>query len=130
MKFCLLLCALVPAFAQTNAGTITGTIFDPSQAVVDGVKVTVHNLATNVAQTATSNSAGVYSLPALEPGTYRITLEKAGFQRQGRVECLVFHHWPLHSSATSRKEFREFEMVIRTHARKGSWSTIPLMMQQ
>jgi hypothetical protein len=89
MRFLLCLAALLPAYAQTNAGSITGTVFDPSRAVMDGVKVTVHNLATNVAQPATSNHAGIYSLPALEPGTYRITLEKPGFQKQIREPIRV-----------------------------------------
>src|ERR1017187_2127152 len=67
--------------AQTNEGQITGTIFDATKAVMDGVKITASNLATNVTQTATSNKDGVYSLPALQPGSYRVTLEKAGFKK-------------------------------------------------
>ena len=76
-------------FAQTNAGAITGTVSDTSQAVIAGVKVSVHNLATNVAQAATTNSAGVYSIPALEPGSYRLTLEKQGFQKLNREPIRV-----------------------------------------
>jgi hypothetical protein len=89
-RLVLLLAVCLPAaFPQSNTGTIIGTVFDTSQAVMDSVKVTAMNLATNVVQTATSNSAGIYSLPALEPGTYRLTLEKAGFQKLDREPITV-----------------------------------------
>ncbi len=79
-----ILSALVTApamLAQTNAGTITGTVYDQSKAVIDHVQVTATHLATNVVQSATTNKDGVYSLPALEPGTYRLVLEKTGFKK-------------------------------------------------
>jgi len=78
MRFAALFCACLPLFAQTNAGTITGTVFDATQAVIEGVKVTAHNLATNVAQPATTNASGVYSLPALEPGALGSGHEHSG----------------------------------------------------
>ncbi len=87
--FLLLSLAAAPLLAQTNAGSITGTVTDTTQAVIGGVKITVHNLATNVSQTATTNGSGIYSIPALEPGSYRITLEKAGFQRLNREPIKV-----------------------------------------
>jgi hypothetical protein len=49
-------------------------VTDPQQSAVAGAKITAINLATNVQQTAASSSVGLYSLPALEPGTYRLTL--------------------------------------------------------
>ena len=76
-------------FAQTNTGSITGTVHDQQSAVMEGVKLTVTNLATNVKQTATSSNAGVYSLPALEPGTYRIAAEIAGFNKLTREPIQV-----------------------------------------
>src|SRR5260370_10163082 len=79
------LLAICPALsAQTNTGTVTGTVIDASKAAVTAVKVTATNLATNVTQTATTNSDGVYSLPALEPGTYRLTLQNEGFKKDSR----------------------------------------------
>src|SRR6185436_2476656 len=62
----LLLLVSTGLFAQTNTGSISGTVHDQQSAVMEGVKLTVTNLATNVKQTATSSNAGVYSLPALE----------------------------------------------------------------
>jgi Carboxypeptidase regulatory-like domain len=82
--------ALSPAvFAQSNTGAITGTVFDQSQAVMNDVKITATNLGTNVAQTATTNTDGVYSIPALVPGAYRLTLEKAGFKKLIREPITV-----------------------------------------
>ena len=75
--------------AQTNEGQITGTVFDATKAVMDGVKISAANLATNVTQTATSNKDGVYSLPALQPGTYSVTLEKTGFKKLVRQPITV-----------------------------------------
>jgi hypothetical protein len=68
-------------FAQTNAGAITGTVTDQHHAVIDGARVTATNLATNVQQATVTSNAGVYSIPALEPGTYRLTAEMAGFNK-------------------------------------------------
>src|SRR3981189_2605735 len=85
----LLLAFSSAVFAQSNTGTITGTVLDQSQAVMNGVKITATNLGTNVAQTATTNADGVYSIPALEPGAYRLTLEKAGFKKLIREPTTV-----------------------------------------
>src|SRR5215471_18206884 len=86
---CWALAVLPSAFAQSNTGSITGTVFDPAQAVVNGVKITATRLGTNVAQTAITNADGVYSIPALEPGAYRLTLEKTGFNKLIREPITV-----------------------------------------
>ncbi len=71
------------ASAQSSAGTITGTVYDQSKSVVAQVAITAIRTATNVSQSATSNKDGLYSLPSLEPGTYRLTLEKHRLQEIG-----------------------------------------------
>jgi Carboxypeptidase regulatory-like domain len=85
----LLLCTAGTAFGQSNAGSITGTVFDQQQAVLTKVKVTATNLATNVTQTTVSSSAGAYTIPALEPGSYSVTAELTGFQKLIRTPILV-----------------------------------------
>ena len=77
------------AFAQSNKGQIIGTIADQQSAVLAGVKITAINTATNVQQSAVSSSAGIYSMPALEPGAYRLTAELAGFNRLNRDGIIV-----------------------------------------
>jgi hypothetical protein len=76
-------CALSLAgllFAQTERGTISGAVNDPTGAVVPGAKVTITNIATNVTNALVSNETGGYIAPNLPPGTYRIRVEKEGFR--------------------------------------------------
>jgi hypothetical protein len=68
------------AFAQGERATITGTVTDSTQAVVPGAAVVARNIATNVTNSAETNSAGIYVIPALPPGTYDLTVEKQGFR--------------------------------------------------
>jgi hypothetical protein len=69
------------AFAQTtiSSGSITGTVADPSGAVVGGAKVVITNLATSHALTLTSNAAGAYTSGALDPGAYKVQVSAKGF---------------------------------------------------
>lgn len=69
------------AYAQsTSAGTITGTVTDPSGAVVPGAVITVTDPATKTRRTTTTNAQGLFVLPNVAPGTYDVTTTKAGFQ--------------------------------------------------
>src|SRR5262245_17154384 len=69
------------AFAQTNRGGISGTVFDKNGAVIAGATVTVTNVGTNRSQAITTSSDGTYSFPSLEPVVYRITAEAPGFKK-------------------------------------------------
>ena len=68
------------AFAQAGRGGISGTITDPSGAVVPRAKVTVHDPATGAAQQTVSSAAGLYSFVSLSPGTYQVTASLKGFE--------------------------------------------------
>ena len=70
----------IPASAQYNAG-FQGVVSDSSGAVVPGVNVVAHNLASGVPYTATSNQDGVYHITNLPPGTYTLSAEKEGFEK-------------------------------------------------
>jgi len=67
------------ASAQSNKGTITGTVTDPNGAVVKDAKIVVTNTATGEAREATTNDDGSYAIPALDPGIYRLTVDGSGF---------------------------------------------------
>src|SRR6266481_9901771 len=69
------------ASAQKTSGTITGTLTDPSGAVVPGATVSVVNERTAAARETMTNEEGSFSLPELEAGTYRLTVNKAGFKK-------------------------------------------------
>jgi hypothetical protein len=86
----LLLCLPLRMAAQTGLATLSGTVTDPSGAVIAKASVTVTNEATNVAQKTQTNGAGVYVVPALPPGLYRMVVEHQGF-KQIEVEDLELH---------------------------------------
>ena len=65
-----------------STGTLQGTVTDASGAVVAGAKVTATETKTGVSRSVTSDSAGSYALPALNPGTYRLVVNAAGMQAQ------------------------------------------------
>ena len=68
-------------WAQSDRGTITGTVTDPSGAVIAGASVTAINTATGVSTKTTTSSAGNYQVPLLRAGRYEITVEQAGLKR-------------------------------------------------
>jgi hypothetical protein len=66
---------------QTAAtGAISGTITDPSGAVLDGAKVTVTSNTTGATVTAGTSHTGNYLFPLLPPGSYRVEASKPGFK--------------------------------------------------
>ncbi|HYM09212.1 MAG TPA: carboxypeptidase regulatory-like domain-containing protein [Bryobacterales bacterium] len=67
-------------FAQSERGTITGTVLDPSGAVVPGARITVTNTATNVASQTVGTDSGDYTAANLPVGQYSIRVEKEGFK--------------------------------------------------
>ena len=70
---------LCPSLARAQNSVITGTVADPSGAVIPGAAVKLHNIKTGVDQTAQTNPAGVYRIETV-PGVYDISVEKAGFK--------------------------------------------------
>jgi len=72
------------AFSQTSTTSLSGTVYDPSGAVVVGAKVTAVNDATGVPLSQVTNSAGLYSFPSVGVGMYTLTVEMAGFRTTRR----------------------------------------------
>jgi hypothetical protein len=66
--------------AQSQQAQLTGNITDSSGALVPGVQVTVTNIATADIRTTTSDEAGLYTVPLLDPGKYEIKIRKDGFR--------------------------------------------------
>ncbi len=66
--------------AQTGTSRITGTVTDPTGAVLPNAKVTARNEATGVSYTAQTSSAGSYSFDSLPVGNYEIKVEAQGFR--------------------------------------------------
>jgi hypothetical protein len=77
----IMVCSSLFCLAQTYQGRILGLVTDASGAVITGAKVTVLNTATGVARDLTTNQAGEYVAADLDPGTYSVTVESAGFRK-------------------------------------------------
>ena len=70
----------VSGLAQSNKGTIVGSVKDPQGALVAGAKLTAIHTATGEVREATTDDNGTFTIPNLEPGKYRVSVDAAGFQ--------------------------------------------------
>src|SRR5579864_4448241 len=67
--------------AQTpGTGALTGTVKDPSGAVIPSATITLTNVDTGQARTGTTGADGVYHFNLLPPGNYRVHIEASGFK--------------------------------------------------
>jgi hypothetical protein len=76
-------------WAQSDRGSITGTVMDPSGSAVVGVSVTARNVATSIVTAAVSGSAGDYTIPLLLAGTYEVSAEQTGFKKYVEPSVVV-----------------------------------------
>ena len=70
------------AWAQDSFGNINGAVTDSSGAVLAGVQVKAFNSATNVASQTRTSSEGIFKIPTLLPGDYRVELSRDGFSTE------------------------------------------------
>ncbi len=78
----LLIAALaISTAAQSNKGSITGTVRDQQGAAIVGATVVVTNTETNAERTVTTNDDGGYDVPLLDPGNYRVAVSQTNFSR-------------------------------------------------
>jgi hypothetical protein len=66
--------------AQSPNATITGRITDPSKAAVTGAQVIATNVDTGIQQSTTTGAEGLYTIVSLNPGNYKLEVEKQGFR--------------------------------------------------
>ena len=96
-RFCVLfsltailtLFAGVSARAQSDRGSIAGTILDSSGAVVVGAEITVTGAQTGAVYKATSSSTGAYRFSDLQVGSYTVTVTSGGFKTAQQKDVLV-----------------------------------------
>jgi len=69
-----------PVCAQSEAATVSGRVTDAQGRVVPDVKIQLVNTETNLVQATRTNSEGLYVVPDVRPGTYRILVLKDGFK--------------------------------------------------
>jgi hypothetical protein len=67
------------ALAQQLTGTLSGTVLDQAEAAIPGATVVVRNQDSGDTRTAVTNGAGFFSITALQPATYTVTITAKGF---------------------------------------------------
>src|SRR6516225_9367950 len=79
----------IAAFAQSDRGTITGTISDPAGAVVASAAIEARNTDTGAVYPVASSATGNYTIVELPAGTYELTVTSAGFKKFIRPGLIV-----------------------------------------
>ena len=84
------LAALLPLILwAATTGSISGTVKDPSGAVIPGATVIATNTSTNLQNKTVSDDKGFYTFPSLQVGRYNVKVEEQGFGTQGRNNLAV-----------------------------------------
>ncbi|MGB7148598.1 MAG: carboxypeptidase-like regulatory domain-containing protein, partial [Terriglobales bacterium] len=79
LSACVLMLAL-PLVAQSPNGVITGLVTDPSNRIIVGADILAINDVTSVKYSGKTNDDGIYVVPNLPPGAYRLQVSKVGFK--------------------------------------------------
>jgi hypothetical protein len=96
-------------YAQIEMGSVTGTVKDPSGAVVPRAQCTLTNVDTNLSQKAVSTSAGAYTFPLVPIGTYSLKVTATGFKEyelneiQVHIQTTVTADIPLQIGAVTQE---------------------------
>ena len=68
--------------AQANGARVEGIVSDPQNLPLPGVKLVLTEVRTGAVRTSETSSSGVYQFPGLLPGSYTLTAELSGFEKQ------------------------------------------------
>lgn len=133
----LLLAAPRAAFGQAStAGSLAGSVTDPSGAVIPGAKLTISRADTGYKQTVTSNSTGAYIFPDLQSGDYALTVRASGFKTAVYSKVAVYTGRPLNlnvkmtlGSTTQTVEVSSAAQVLETTSNTLSTTITPDAVQ-
>jgi hypothetical protein len=81
--------SVLPLQAQVDTGSITGTVTDPSGAVVNGAKVTLTNEGTGTSLTVNTGNDGTYTFSPVRIGSYKIEASAQGFKTVAQSNVVV-----------------------------------------
>ncbi|HEV2326772.1 MAG TPA: carboxypeptidase regulatory-like domain-containing protein [Terracidiphilus sp.] len=87
-----LMFVVFPTGASAQGGgnvAITGTVMDPSGAIIPAAKVTVTEKSTGVSRTAITNGSGQFNISSLPPGTYTVNIKARGFSQSVQTFTLL-----------------------------------------
>jgi len=87
LVFCLVIS--VCAFAQSDRGTITGTVSDPAGAVIANAPIQARNVETGVVYEGATSTTGNYTLAQLPVGSYEVNVAVSGFKKYTRTGLTV-----------------------------------------
>src|ERR1700743_2609404 len=85
----LLFMAAFSAHAQEFRAVLTGQVNDPSGAVIPSGAVTAVNVDSGTRYTATTTDKGLYYIPYVLPGNYRVTATANGFETSGQDKVVL-----------------------------------------
>ncbi len=88
------------ARSQSTTSAVNGTVTDSTGAVIEGVSIGILNTATGVAYPSTTDSAGIYHVAQLPPGSYTMKVSKDGFQTQNLQTFKLFVDQQLQENIT------------------------------
>src|ERR1700758_1159284 len=90
----------IAGYGQGVSATIQGTVRDSSGAVLPGVMITAISTETNLRREVVSNEAGLFSIPDLAPGKYRVQVSLPGFQTRvvENIELVVGQEFVLNTT--------------------------------
>src|SRR3977135_896069 len=124
------------AFGQAETGSISGTVRDTTGAVIPDASVSARNAATSVERVARTEGTGVYTIPALVPGIYEVTVSKSGFSDyKVRVQVTVGSFVTVNAQLSVSAVTGSIEVVgaggteINTQSQEVSQSITPNMVQ-
>ena len=130
---CLFLFTLIPAFAQSNKGLISGTVKDSAGAVLQGAKIELQPQV----QPITTDAQGAFAIAGLTPGTYAVTISYVGFSTYSTSVTIVAGQ-PAHIDAflkvgsasdsvvvTADRPFGEAAAINRTLAAENIVQVLP-----
>ena len=93
MRPSLLLASVFPfafsIFAQTDRGTMTGTVSDPAGAVIANAPIEAKSVATGAVYQTASSATGNYTIAQLPAGTYQMSITVTGFKKFIRTGLVV-----------------------------------------
>ncbi len=75
--------------AQTTNAAINGQVTDSQGKVVSGTEVQAVNIDTNVVYATKTNDSGIYAIPAVPPGRYRLLVRKDGFKEINKTDIVL-----------------------------------------
>src|SRR5690348_11861419 len=92
--------ATTPLLGQLPTGSVVGSVYDRSRAIVPGAQLVLKDTATGTPRATTTSAAGSYEFLELRPGTYDLAVEAQGFRRTVERNIVVNVGLVVHLDAT------------------------------